>query len=105
MGGLVGAVVGKLELASDVGIVGADGLQLLLNLGDPGVESDVDVGDLGEAGSQLHDLGLGNLLGVEGLVKSDLEGVRLLLEDDQLVVGSVELVNGTGELLVGAVQS
>ena len=105
MGGLVGAVIGEFELASDVGVVGADGGQLFLNLGHLLGEGDVDVGYLSQAGSQLDNLRLGNLLGVESLVKGGAVLVGLLLQDLELVSGSIVLVKSALELLVGGIKS
>ena len=90
--GLVGTVIGQLELAGDVGVVGADGGQFLLDLGDLLCEVDIDVGDFGQAVGDLNDLGLGDLLGVERLFEGGAVLVGFLLKDLELVCGSGVLV-------------
>ena len=92
MAGLVGTVIGQLELAGNVGVVGADGGQFLLDLGDLLCEVHVDVGDFGQAAGDLNDLGLGDLLGVEGLFEGGAVLMGFLLKDLELVCGSGVLV-------------
>ncbi len=103
--GLVGAVISKFELASNVGIVSADRGQLLLNLGHLLDEANVDVCDFSHMGSQLDNLHVGNLLGVESLVKGIVVLVSLLLQDLELVSSTTVLVKSSLELLFGGVKS
>ena len=98
--GLVGALVGQLQLAGDVVVVGRHRLELVLQLGLDHRHAVVDVGDLGDARRQLLDLALHDGLVLGGRAKVELHRVQLLLDDLQLLDGDLVLLDGGLQLPV-----
>ena len=101
--GLVGAVIGQLELAGHVVVVHGNLLQVLLQLLLDLHQLVVDVGDLGDLDGELLDLGLGAAAVGGGGVQVLLKHGHLLLQHLQLLHGGLVLRDGRLKLRAAVV--